>query len=51
MSHKFDAKNAAVLDDPGRKEFLNPEAILDMLDLTQYVNPVIPRIYQIQVRL
>ncbi len=35
MSHKFDAKNAAVLDDPGRKEFLNPEAILDMLNLNE----------------
>ncbi|MCK4937170.1 MAG: class I SAM-dependent methyltransferase [Methanosarcinales archaeon] len=35
MSHKFDAKKAAVLDDPGRKEFLNPEAILDMLELNE----------------
>jgi ubiquinone/menaquinone biosynthesis C-methylase UbiE len=33
MSHKFNVKNAAVLDDPGRKEFLNPEAILDMIHL------------------
>lgn len=35
MSHKFDAKNVAVLDDPGRKEFLNPGAILDMLNLNE----------------
>ncbi|MCL7412883.1 MAG: class I SAM-dependent methyltransferase [ANME-2 cluster archaeon] len=35
MSHKFDAKKVAVLDDPGRKEFLDPETILDMLDLNE----------------
>ncbi|MDF1557159.1 MAG: methyltransferase domain-containing protein [ANME-2 cluster archaeon] len=35
MSHKFDAKNVAVLDDPGRKEFLDPEFILDMLNLNE----------------
>jgi ubiquinone/menaquinone biosynthesis C-methylase UbiE len=33
MSHKFDVKNVAVLDNPDRKEFLNPEAILDMIHL------------------
>ena len=33
MSHKFDVKNAAVLDDPDRRDFLNPEAILDMIPL------------------
>ncbi|MBE0525206.1 MAG: class I SAM-dependent methyltransferase [Methanosarcinales archaeon] len=33
MSHKFDVKNAAVLDNPDRRDFLNPEAILDMIPL------------------
>ena len=33
MSHKFNVNNTAVLDDPDRKEFLNPEAILDMIHL------------------
>ncbi|MBW6517497.1 MAG: class I SAM-dependent methyltransferase [ANME-2 cluster archaeon] len=35
MSHKFDTKNASVLDDPQRRKFLNPDAILDMLDLNE----------------
>ena len=33
MSHKFNVNNTAVLDDPDRKEFLNPDVILDMIYL------------------
>jgi ubiquinone/menaquinone biosynthesis C-methylase UbiE len=34
LYHCYDyVKNAAVLDDPGRREFLDPEAILDMIHL------------------
>ncbi|NJD54307.1 MAG: methyltransferase domain-containing protein [Candidatus Methanoperedens sp.] len=34
MVHKFDVKKAAILDDPGRMQILNPEIILDKLHLT-----------------
>lgn len=34
MVHKFDVKKAAILDDPERMRFLNPEIIIDKLGLT-----------------
>ena len=34
MVHKFDAKKAGILDSPDRMQFLNPESILDKLELT-----------------
>lgn len=34
MAHKFDAKNAGILDSPDRARFLNPDIILDKLGLT-----------------
>lgn len=35
MPHKFDAKNAEILDSPDRIQFLNPESILDKLGLQE----------------
>ena len=34
MVHKFDAKNAGILDDPERVKILDPERILDELNIT-----------------
>lgn len=34
MVHKFDVKKAGILDDPERNQILNPEIILDKLELT-----------------
>ncbi|VVB86952.1 Putative arsenite methyltransferase [uncultured archaeon] len=34
MIHKFDAKKAGILDDPGRAQFLNPGNIIEKLKLT-----------------
>ncbi len=33
MSHKFDVKRAEILDSPDRKQFLNPDSILDWISL------------------
>lgn len=35
MVHKFDVKNAEILDSPDRIEFLNPDRILDRLELSK----------------
>jgi len=34
MVHKFDAKNAGILDDPERVKILDPDSILEKLELT-----------------
>ncbi len=34
MAHKFDAKKAGILDDPGRAKILDPEVILENLELS-----------------
>jgi ubiquinone/menaquinone biosynthesis C-methylase UbiE len=34
MVHKFDAKKAGILDDPERVKILDPDIILEKLDLT-----------------
>lgn len=34
MVHKFDAKKADILDDPERKKILDPDSILEKLELT-----------------
>jgi ubiquinone/menaquinone biosynthesis C-methylase UbiE len=34
MAHKFDAKKAGILDDPGRSKILDPDHILEKLELT-----------------
>lgn len=35
MSHKFDVKRADILDSPDRKQFLNPDSILDRIGLNR----------------